>query len=113
MKHIVRPQYKNWCEKMALLVQVRFHLKSKTHVRHSRTTEHIAYIAQGVEENPALLIPRRVLEFSNPLTSLHHIFHKNLDLTAYNVQLTQDLQPVEYQLKSMEMIRIFIEKSSS
>ena len=37
-------------------------VKNKTRARRSRTTENIAAVAQSVEENPGLSIPRRSLE---------------------------------------------------
>ena len=48
-------------EKFDLLGQVS-DVKNKTRARRSRTTENIAAVAQSVEENPVLSIPRRSLE---------------------------------------------------
>ena len=48
-------------EKFELLGQVS-DVKNKTRSRRSRTTENIAAVAQSVEENPCLSIPRRSLE---------------------------------------------------
>ena len=48
-------------EKFELLGQVS-DVKNKTHARRSRTTENLAAVAQSVEENPGLSIPRRSLE---------------------------------------------------
>ena len=83
-------------EKFELLGQVS-DVKNKTRARRSRTTENIAAVAQSVEENPGLSIPRRSLELGIPQTSLHRILHKDLGLKAYKVQLTQELKPADHQ----------------
>ena len=43
-------------------------VNNKTRARRSRTTENIAAVAQSVEENPGLSIPRRSLELGIPQT---------------------------------------------
>ena len=48
-------------EKFELLGQVN-DVKNKAQARRSKTTENIAAVAQSVEENPGLSIPRRSLE---------------------------------------------------
>ncbi|CAB3225785.1 unnamed protein product [Arctia plantaginis] len=83
-------------EKFELLGQVS-DVKNKTRARRSRTTENIAAVAQSVEENAGLSIPRRSLELGIPQTSLHRILHKDLGLKAYKVQLTQELKPADHQ----------------
>ena len=64
-------------------------VKNKTRARRSRTAENIAAVAESVEENPGLSIPRRSLELGISQTSLYRILHKDLGLKAYKVQLTQ------------------------
>ena len=71
-------------DKFELLGQVS-DLKIKTRSRRSRTTDNILAVAQSVEENPGLSIPRRSLELGIPRTSLHRILHKDLSLKAYKV----------------------------
>ena len=89
--------------KFELLAQVS-DVKNKTRARRSRTTENIAAVAQSVEENPGLSIPRRSLELGIPQTSLHRILHKDLGLKAYKVQLTQELKPADHQQR-----RVFVD----
>lgn len=83
-------------EKFELLGQVS-DVKNKTRARRSRTAENIAAVAESVEENPGLSIPRRSLELGIPQTSLHRILHKDLGLKAYKLQLTQELKPSDHQ----------------
>ena len=69
-------------EKFELLGQVS-DVKNKTRARRSRTAENIAAIAESVEENLGLFIPRRTLELGVPQTSIYRPLHKDVGLKAY------------------------------
>lgn len=64
-----------------------------------------------------MLIPRCSLELEIPQMLLHRILHKDLDLIAFKVQLTQEFKPSDHKqrrvftdFESIKMIRNLIEK---
>ena len=72
-------------------------MKNRTRSRRARTPANILSVADSMEENPGLSIPRRSLELGISQITLHRILYKDLCLKAYKVQLTQELKPVDHQ----------------
>ena len=61
-----------------------------------RTPEKIAAVKQSVKDDPKQSTTRRSLELGISRTSLHRILHKDLNLHAYKIQLTQQLKPIDH-----------------
>ena len=61
-----------------------------------RTPENIAAVAESVCEAPSTSIHRRPQQLNISETSLGRIFHKDLGIRAYKVQLVQELKPIDH-----------------
>ena len=61
-----------------------------------RTNENIAAVAESVCEAPSTLIHRHSQQLSISETSLRQILHKGLGMTAYKIQLVQELKPIDH-----------------
>lgn len=64
--------------------------------RNARSLENIVAVRESVHENPRQFISRRAQELGLSSTTTWRIFHKNLGLYPYNVQLTQELKPNDF-----------------
>ena len=61
-----------------------------------RSAENIAAIAQSVLEHPSTSTRHRSQELNIPRTSLKIIFHKDLGMKTYEVQIVQELKPHDH-----------------
>lgn len=66
------------------------------HHRNIRNAENIASVAESVEEDPNLSIPRRAQHLGLSYGSLWRILHLDLHLHPYKVHLTQELKPADH-----------------
>lgn len=71
------------------------------HHRNIRSAENIAVVAQSVEEDPNLSIPRRAQHLGLSYGSLWRILHLDLHLHPYKIQLTQELKPQDHTQRRM------------
>lgn len=70
----------------------------KTRKREStvRTAENIAVVAEDVRDRPTTSTRQRSQQLDISRTSLRRILHKDLGMTPYKVQLTQQLKPYDH-----------------
>ena len=64
-----------------------------------RTPENIAALTESVCEAPSTSIHRRSQQLNISETSLRRILHKDLGITPYNVQLVQELKPIDHPMR--------------
>ena len=64
-----------------------------------RTPENIAAVAESVYEAPSTSIHRRSQQFNISETSLRRILHEDLGMKPYQVQLVQELKPIDYSMR--------------
>ena len=63
------------------------------------TPENTAAMAQSVCEAPSTSIHRRSQQLNISERSLRRIFHKDLGMTPYKVQLVQELKPIDHPMR--------------
>ena len=61
-----------------------------------RTLKNITAVAESGREAPSTAIHRRSQQLNILETSLKRIFHKDLGMTPYKVQLVQELKPIDH-----------------
>ena len=64
-----------------------------------RTPENIVAVAESECEAPTTSIHRRSQQLNIAETSLRRILHKDLGMTPYNVQLVQELKPIDHPMR--------------
>ena len=64
-----------------------------------RTPENIAAVAKSVCEAPSTSIHRRFEQLNISETSLRQILHKVLGMTSYEVQVDQELRPIDHPMR--------------
>ena len=64
-----------------------------------RTPENITAVTESVRETPSTSNHDFSQQLNNSETSLRRILHKDLGMTPYNVQLVQDLKPIDYPIR--------------
>ena len=64
-----------------------------------RTPENIAAVAETVCEAPSTSIHRHSQQLNIWEISLRRIFHKDLGMTPYKVQLVQELKPIDHPIR--------------
>ena len=71
-------------------------VKTPVHVRRVRNAQNIAAVRDSVADEPSTSTRRRSQQLHISRTSLIRILHKDLNLHAYKVQLTQELKPTDH-----------------
>ena len=86
---VLRPMAKFETTFLVLMV------KSPERKRSCRTEKHLVFVPDSVTVNPGKSIRQRLQQLDISTTSWQQIFHKNLHLQSYKIQLTQNLKPVD------------------
>ena len=63
------------------------------------TIENIAAVAESVCEAPSPSIHRLSQQLNISETSLRRIFHKDLGMMPYKIQLIQELRPIDHPMR--------------
>lgn len=69
--------------------------KTRNYQRSGRSTENIAAVSRGVEDDPKTSIRHHSQELNIKRSTLFNILYCDLHLKAYKIQLTQELKPAD------------------